>query len=65
MTDEKYRECLRKLRSGWQSPPVPYKTRAELEEELEGKIATGEISSSEAEDIWQDWMHKDERWNEW
>ena len=40
-------------------------TIEELEAYLDEKLANGEITVEEAENEWQDWMHKDEVWNEW
>ena len=42
-----------------------YLTKAELEEDLERKLAAGEITPQEAEDEWQEWMHRSEVWDEW
>lgn len=39
-------------------------TREQLEKDLEEKISRGEITEAEAEDEWQDFMHRGERWNE-
>lgn len=39
-------------------------TREELEAKLERQLASGEITADEAENEWQDWMHRDEVWNE-
>ena len=35
-----------------------YTSREQLEADLDEAIAKGEIDTQEAEDIWQDWMHK-------
>ena len=63
MTEEKYRECLKKLRNGDRGLPTADKTRAELEIELGTKLAAGLITSAEAEDDWQNWMNRNE-WRE-
>lgn len=39
-------------------------TREELEAKLERQLETGEITADEADNEWQDWMHRDEVWNE-
>lgn len=40
-------------------------TKEELEEKLDYQVATGLISKEEAEMEWQDFMHRDEVWQEW
>lgn len=40
-------------------------TKEELEEKLQAKLDAGEITPEEAEAEWQDWMHRDEVWQEW
>ena len=40
-------------------------TNQELEKKLERQLETDEISAEEAEMEWQDWMHRDEVWQEW
>ena len=40
-------------------------TRQELEAKLEAQIAAGQISEWDAEMEWQDWMHRNEFWQEW
>lgn len=39
-------------------------TREELEAKLERQLEAGEITADEAEMEWQDFMHRDEVWNE-
>jgi len=36
-----------------------------LEEKLQRQLEAGEITADEAEMEWQDWMHRDEVWQEW
>jgi len=40
-------------------------TTAELEKKLSRQLEAGEITAEEAEMEWQDWMHRDEVWQEW
>ena len=40
-------------------------TKQELEEKLQRQLEAGEITADEAEMEWQDWMHRDEVWQEW
>ena len=44
-----------------------YKTKAELEAELERKLANGEITVEEAENEWQDFVNPEPRYcgQEW
>ena len=35
-----------------------YTSREQLEAAIDEALAKGEIDKQEAEDIWQDWMHK-------
>ena len=37
---------------------MTYLTKEELEADLDRKLAEGKITPAEAEDIWQEWMHK-------
>ena len=40
-------------------------TKAELEAKLEADLAAEKITVDEAEAEWQDYMHRDEVWEEW
>ena len=40
-------------------------TKQELEKTLDLKVQTGEMSADEAELEYQDFMHRDEVWQEW
>lgn len=40
-------------------------TTAELEKKLSRQLEAGEITAEESEMEWQDWMHRDEVWQEW
>jgi len=42
-----------------------YTSREDLEADLDEALAKGEIDIQEAEDTWQDWMHRDEGRREW
>jgi len=40
-------------------------TKQELETLLKQQLDEGLITADEAEMEWQDWMHRDEVWQEW
>ena len=40
-------------------------TKEELEAKLDKELTEGKITIAEAEDEWQDFMHRDEVWQEW
>lgn len=40
-------------------------TKQELEKALDAKVQAGEMSADEAELEYQDFMHRDEVWQEW
>lgn len=40
-------------------------TKQELEKTLDAKVKAGEMSADEAELEYQDFMHRDEVWQEW
>ena len=40
-------------------------TKEELEEKLDRELAEGKITPAEAEDEWQEYMHRNEVWQEW
>ena len=39
--------------------------REKLEADLDRKLANGEITVDEAEQEWQDYMHRTDTWKEW
>lgn len=39
--------------------------RERLEAELDQKLAEGKITVDEAEQEWQDYMHRTDTWTEW
>ena len=40
-------------------------TKEELEAKLQAKLDAGEITPEEAEAEWQEFMHRNEVWQEW
>ncbi len=67
MTDEKYREQLKKLRNGYRGHPAATVTREQLEAELDSKLSLGLITVPEAEEEWQDKVNPEPRYSgrEW
>lgn len=64
MTDEKYHECLRKLREGYKGKPHDPETRYDLEARLDQMLKSGSMTVVDADAEWQDFMHRDEVWLE-
>ena len=51
-------EELKKLRTEYRREPPKFVSKEQMEAELDRKLAAGEITSQEAEDEWQDFMHR-------
>ena len=63
MTEQQYREQLKKLRNGYRGRPAATVTREQLEAELDAKLAAGLITAPEAEDEWQDKVNPEPRYS--
>ena len=40
-------------------------TKQELERQIDADLRAGKITVEEADNEWQDFMHRDEVWQEW
>ena len=63
MTEQQYREQLKKLRNGYRGRPAATVTREQLEAELEAKLAAGLITAAEADEEWQEKFNPEPRFS--
>ena len=63
MTEQQYREQLKKLRNGYRGRPAAQVTREQLEAELDAKLAAGLITAAEADEEWQEKFNPEPRFS--